>query len=257
MIRFLTILFIYLWIPSLLVGCHFESAQQDSTKKAMSDTAAMPDFSMIERWEAGSTVDSAIVSAYGIDNLFRADTINDSIFRQMQGSTYHADSPVSISELRYLRILHRNSEGVIMLGELICNKTIASDLLEIFKELFNAGYPIERMVLASRYDGDDESSMNDNNTSCFNSRNIAGSTKPSYHAFGMAVDINPLYNPYVKIRNGEVVKKLPHAAKYPLPHSPYRIEKGDLCYRLFIAHGFKWGGSWRTVKDYQHFEKHK
>ncbi len=257
MIRLKTIFLISLWVSSLLVGCSFESAQSDTTQEEMIDTVAMLDFSQLERWDAGKPIDSVLISAYGIENCFRADTISDSIFRQMKGITYHADTPVSISDLRYLRVLHRNSEGEIILGELICNKKIATDLLEIFKELFDAGYPIERMVLASQYGGDDETSMTANNTSCFNSRGIAGSTKPSYHAFGMAVDINPLYNPYIKIRDGEVVRILPHAAKFPSSHSPYRIEKGDLCYRLFIAHGFQWGGSWRTVKDYQHFEKHK
>ncbi len=257
MIRYVTIFLIFLLAPSILASCHFDSAQQDTTPYTVADTLIMPDFSRIDRWKAGERIDSALVSAYGIENCFRADTISDSIFRKIQGITYHPDTPVPISDLRYLHILHRNSEGETMLGELICNKIIASDLLEIFKELFEAGYPIERMVLASEYDGDDERSMMANNTSCFNSRNIAGSTKPSYHAFGMAVDINPLYNPYIKKRNGEVVRILPQSAKYPVPASPYRIEKGDLCHRLFIAHGFTWGGSWRTVKDYQHFEKHR
>lgn len=207
-----------------------------------------------KRWRAGTKVDSTMVSIYGIGRCFVADTISDSLFALMKDVTFHEDTPVTRSSLRYLKVLHYNSEGEIILGEMICNQLIASDLLEIFRDLFDAKYPIERMKPAFHYDGDDEASMTDNNTSCFNSRTITGSMKPSLHAFGLAVDINPLYNPYIKKRNGSVMKILPLAAKHTDKNSPYHIKKGDLCYRLFIAHGFQWGGSWQSVKDFQHFE---
>ena len=114
------------------------------------------------------------------------------------------------------------------------------------------------MQLIDDYDGDDERSMQANNTSCFNFRAIAGSTKLSKHSKGLAIDINPLYNPCVKQRkDGRTLVQPSTGRKYANRNKrwPYMIVKDDLCYRLFIEHGFKWGGSWRTTKDYQHFER--
>ncbi|MBR6998888.1 MAG: M15 family metallopeptidase, partial [Prevotella sp.] len=125
-------------------------------------------------------------------------------------------------------------------------------------ELYRHKYPIERMRLIDDYDADDERSMQANNTSCFNFRAIAGSTKLSKHSQGLAIDINPLYNPCVKQRNdGRTVVQPATGRKYANRSKrwPYMIVKDDLCYRLFTEHGFKWGGSWRTLKDYQHFER--
>ncbi|MDE6653276.1 MAG: M15 family metallopeptidase, partial [Muribaculaceae bacterium] len=219
------------------------------------DTIHQQDYSKFDRWNAGDGVDDSLVLEYGLDRCFVADTISDNLFSQMNGTTFHADTPIARSELRYLKLVHYDHQGKIHLGEMICNRKIAADLLEIFRELFNERYPIERMMLISKFGGDDEASMEANNTSCFNSRKMTGGSKPSRHAYGMAVDINPLYNPYIKKMNDGSLKILPENAGYTNPDSPYRIEKGDLCHRLFIEHGFKWGGAWRTVKDYQHFEK--
>ncbi len=256
MIRTYFIIFSFICCLSLIGACSADqSSHTNEHEKAGTDTVPPLDFSIIDRWEAGSVVDSTLVYSYGIEKCFTSDSISISLFSKMEGRTYHENTPVKLTDLSYLKILHKDSEGRILLGEMICNRSIAADLLDIFSQLFHAGYPVERMVLPSNYGGDDEASMTANNTSCFNSRTISGSAKPSKHAYGLAVDINPLYNPYIKERNGKVVRILPHAAKYPVPRSPYRIEKGDLCYQLFIKHGFKWGGAWRSVKDYQHFEK--
>lgn len=221
------------------------------------DTVLQPDLSFSGQWESGSIVDSAVIYSYGIEKYFIADTISDSLFSIMKGASFHDDTPVTRKDLRYLQVLHYNSEGEIMKGEMICHHTIAPDLLEIFRGLFDVRFPIERMRLACRYGGDDEKSMIDNNTSCFNSRPMTGGSRPSYHAYGLAVDINPFYNPYIKTRNGKVVKILPSTADLSDSKSPYRIKKGDPCHSQFVSHGFKWGGSWRSVKDYQHFEKHR
>lgn len=265
MFRFSNILIIQLFLSVALSGCSSSTPNNDispsevtsETGTDIQESSILPNFSKLDNWHAGAMVDSMEIHAYGIDRCFAADTICDSIFAKMNNVTFHPDTPVRRTELRYLKILHYNAKGDILLGEMVCNRVIADELLEIFRELFIARYPIEHMQLAYRYGGDDESSMAANNTSCFNSRNIAGSSKPSFHAYGMAVDINPLYNPYVKEKNGTVVKLLPKNATYPDQESPYRIRKGDLCHSSFVKHGFRWGGSWRSVKDYQHFEKRK
>ena len=160
-------------------------------------------------------------------------------------------------DLRHLRVLHKDAEGVVHRGEMVVNKSIAKDVLEIFFKLYEAGYPIERMCLMDRYNGDDEASMCDNNTSSFNFRMVEGATSLSRHARGMAVDINPLYNPCVRQRSGQTQVQPATARPYidRTTPSPYILRRGDLCHTLFVQHGFRWGGAWRSLKDYQHFEK--
>lgn len=99
-------------------------------------------------------------------------------------------------------------------GELVVNKDIADDVLEIFKELYESGYQIEKVRLVDEYDADDEASMSDNNSSAFNFRFISHTTKISKHGMGMAVDINTLYNPYVKTVDGELSIEPANAADY-------------------------------------------
>ena len=189
---------------------------------------------------------------------FSVDTLSDAVFLRMQGKSFKTDCTVKRSDLRYLQLSHYDANGKEHIGELVCNKAIASDLKEIFQELYRNRYPIERMQLIDEYEADDERSMRANNTSCFNFRAIAGSKKLSKHAQGLAIDINPLYNPCVKTRNdGSTVVQPATGWKYANRNKrlPYSIVKNDLCYQLFMKHGFKWGGSWRTTKDYQHFER--
>ena len=127
---------------------------------------------------------------------------------------------------------------------------------EIFKQLYEAGYEIEKIRLIDEYDADDEKSMSDNNSSAFNFRYISYSTKLSKHALGLAVDINTLYNPYVKYVDGRRNVEPANAEKYTdrSIEFPHKIDHGDLCYKVFTEHGFEWGGDWEHAKDYQHFE---
>ena len=189
---------------------------------------------------------------------FSVQPIPDSVFLRMQGRSWPEGCTIRRSDLRYLRLSHYDAEKKQHVGEMVCNKAIANDLLEIFRELYRQKYPIERICLIDDYNADDEQSMRDNNSSCFCYRRISGTTKLSKHAQGMAVDINTLYNPYVRTgRNGRRIVEPATATKYVDRRKsfPYKIVKGDLLHRLFLQHGFKWGGSWRTMKDWQHFEK--
>ena len=191
-------------------------------------------------------------------DTFRADTLSDGTFRRMAGKSFPADCTVRRSDLRILHVLHVDADGHEHEGEMVCNKAIASDLLDIFRRLYEASYPIERMALVDDYDADDEQSMTANNTSCFCFRTVAGSNRLSKHAQGLAVDINPLYNPCVRKKKDGTTTVQPRKGRVYADRnrkSPYRIVQGDLCHRLFREHGFTWGGSWRSVKDYQHFER--
>ena len=188
---------------------------------------------------------------------FYISKIPDDIFEKMQGKSYKADCTVPRDELRYVHVLHMGFDGQTKEGELVVNKAIADDVLAIFEELYQADYPIEKVELVDAYNADDEKSMSHNNSSAFNFRFISHTTKISKHGLGMAVDINTLYNPYVKTVNGEESIEPANAAAYVDRRGdfPYKIDHEDLCYKLFTRYGFTWGGDWEHSKDYQHFEK--
>lgn len=189
------------------------------------------------------------ISICALAQDFRSEALSDSLIQRMKaGGSWKTDTPSSLrAELRHLHLLYCDAEGRTQRGEMVVNKRIANDVLAIFDSLYRAQYRIASIRLVDAYGASDERSMEANNTSCFNYRRMTGSKtgRISLHGLGLAIDINPLWNPYVK---GNVV--LPRGAK----RTP-RITHRDLVYRLFRAHGFTWGGDWPKVKDYQHFEK--
>lgn len=208
------------------------------------------------------TVSDDFVSAYDPSCFFYCSEIDSALFERIKGKSYKVDCPVPVSDLRYVRALHVDAEGKTHVGEMICNKSISSDVVDILQELYSARYPIERMLLVDEYDADDDRSMEDNNSSSFNYRTIAETDSISMHGFGLAVDINTKYNPYVKTVRG--TRRVWPASSEPFlidrdtrTDIPYLIRKGDACYNAFIKRGFEWGGEWVAKKDYQHFEKHE
>ena len=215
------------------------------------------DLRTLREWRAGETISADAVQTYGLDSCFVAIPIPDKIWACMQGKTYQENPYIQRQDLRYLRVLHWNVDEKIHLGEMVCNQLIADKLINIFRQLYEAHYPIQRMLLPDVYDADDETQMRANNTSCFCYRVIVGSSRLSKHALGLAIDINTLYNPYVKKRkDGSLYVQPATAVKYCDRNGkyPYKITHQDLCYRLFLKYGFSWGGDWKSYKDYQHFE---
>ena len=212
----------------------------------------------MKQWTAGTQVTEKDIAAFGENNCFAAEKISDKVFSRMNNKSYKPGCPIGRDQLRYLKLLHKDAKGRIFLGEMVVNREIASDVVEIFHKLYKANYPIERMLLIDNYNANDEQSMRDNNTSAFCFRPVKGTKILSAHSRGMAIDINTLYNPYEKIRkDGTRIVQPSTATQYcdRTKSFPYKIEKGDLCHRLFIEKGFSWGGSWKSCKDYQHFEK--
>ena len=211
----------------------------------------------LQQWKAGEIVSAAEVDQFGYTRCFEAVEIPEHIWEQMQGKTYKPNSDIGRKDLRYLRLLHWDYDQSIHLGEMVCNAAIAHELVDIFRQLYQAHYPIQRMVLPDNYGADDEQQMRANNSSCFCYRPISGTKKLSKHAMGLAVDLNTLYNPYVGTRNGRRFVE-PSTAKAYTDRSKtfqYKIDQNDLAYRLFTSYGYTWGGSWQSRKDYQHFEK--
>lgn len=192
---------------------------------------------------------------------FYYEPLSDNLRRYITGVSYPvsgSDAAVAYDDLRYLHIMHYDFDGNPAEGELICNESIASDLAEIFYSLYLNEYQLERVLLIDEYDGDDTASMEANNTSCFNYRTVDDMDRLSKHAYGLAVDINPFYNPYVTYEKDGSERISPAASIDYADRSssfPYKIDENDLCYKLFTEHGFIWGGNWNNSKDYQHFQK--
>ena len=194
-----------------------------------------------------------VVESASAEPVFTAEPIPTAVEDRMRGVSYRDNPDIRLSDLRYLRLSYVDFDGKDQVGELVCNQAIADDLLEIFKALYEARYPIRSIRLIDDFRGDDEASMAADNTSCFNYRRKTGMRQLSKHALGLAVDINPFENPYVRPRHVRPVDAVRYADR--TQDFPHKIDKNDLCYRLFRDHGFSWGGSWRSVQDYQHFEK--
>lgn len=207
---------------------------------------------------------SQLEQRYTLQENFYYEPLSDNLRRYITGVSYPAqtgegqDLAITLDELCYVHILHYDFDGNPKEGELICNQYIAQDLVEIFYELFRNEYQLERVLLIDEYDGSDAASMEDNNTSCFNYRLVNGTTSLSKHALGLAIDVNPLYNPYVSYNSDGSLHVSPAVGEFYADRSasfPYKIDENDLCYKLFTQHGFTWGGNWNSIKDYQHFQK--
>ena len=184
--------------------------------------------------------------------------VPESVKTRMRGLSYPADdsaAQISWDQLRYLKVLYVNYSGITCEGELVCNKAIADDLIDIFRQLYAANYQICQIRLVDDYMADDDLSIAADNTSCFNYRVVEGTTKLSNHGLGRAIDINPLFNPCVYVKSGRVSPPAGAAYADRSVAFPHKIDKNDLAYKLFTAHGFTWGGDWKSLKDYQHFEK--
>jgi hypothetical protein len=167
------------------------------------------------------------------------------------GSSHRSGCPTAVSDLRLLRVTHLGIDGRPRTGELVVHRTQAANVVEVFRRLYAARFPVQRMVTVDRYGADDDASMAANNTSAYNCRTTTGGSAWSEHAYGTALDINPVQNPYVR---GTTVE--PAAGRGFLDRTDVRpgmVTSGDVVVRAFAAAGWGWGGDFRTLKDYQHF----
>jgi hypothetical protein len=167
--------------------------------------------------------------------------------------SYRAGCPVKPAELRTMRLRYWGFDGRSHEGSLVVNRRVTAELTRVFRRLYDARFPIRRMVPVSAYRGSDDASMAADNTSAFNCRRAVGSSTGSWsmHAFGLAVDVNPLENPYVL--RGQAMP--PAGARYVdrgLVRPGMAVAGGALV-RAFAAEGWSWGGVWRGSPDYQHF----
>lgn len=188
-----------------------------------------------------------------LEAVFAYSPLSDKVIDRITGISYKENEEVKLEDLAYIQIKHWGFDDKEHVGELIVHTKVAEEVVDIFRELYEAKYPIEKIKLIDEYDANDELSMSDNNTSAFCYREITGNKgKLSNHSYGVAIDINPIQNSYIK---NDIV--LPEAGKEYLDRDNIRkgmIVEGDVCYNAFKSRGWTWGGDWKSLKDYQHFE---
>lgn len=210
--------------------------QQPTTSTSLPTRTTQPPVAAPETTVAMPTFTSAIRGAEAAD----------------LGGSWRAGCPVAVEDLRWLDLVHWNGDGESATGSIVVHADHADAVVEVFGRLFDAGFPIHSMRPITEFDGDDNASMRANNTSAFNCREIDG--RPgvwSQHAYGGAIDINPLVNPWV--RGGRVDP--PEGAAYVErnPEVTGLIVAGDVVTQAFADIGWGWGGDWTSTLDYQHF----
>ena len=208
-----------------------------------------------------TAVPTPVATATPLPRRGSAQPIPQDIREYMTGLSYKQNNNISLDDLSYLTIPHYDFNYNITEGHLVVNKALAEEVLDIFAELFDIKYPIERMELVDKYGADDFESIEYNNTSAFNYRQSTSGGGLSRHALGRAIDINPQINPYVN-SNGTGAHS--NAREYwsrdkskwtkEIARAAY-IGKDSQIYKIFMKYGWEWGGSWSSYRDYQHFEK--
>ena len=188
---------------------------------------------------------------------------NKNILNQNEESGYVIDSDIDFEEavaghnipqsvldnLRLVNVYYYGFDDKLHKGQLVVHKDIVLDMIEIFELIRESRFPIGKVIPISKYGWSDEKSMQDNNTSAFNYRFISGSRVISNHAAGLAIDINPALNPYIKNGNS-----LPENCIYDTTKAGTILSDSELV-KEFKRRGWQWGGDWKSLKDYQHFEK--
>jgi D-alanyl-D-alanine carboxypeptidase-like protein len=171
--------------------------------------------------------------------------------KRMRGVSWRPGCPVPLRELRVLSLSHWRFDGGVRTGRLIAHEDVARDVLGVFRKLYARRFPIRRVVPVDAYGGSDFRSIEADNTSAFNCRYVSGTRRWSEHAYGRAVDVNPIENPYVSGGRTSHRASIPYVDRSR--HHPGMAYEGGALVRAFDAVGWGWGGRWTSVKDYQHF----
>jgi len=179
-------------------------------------------------------------------------SISSTLAKRMTGVSWRSGCPVPLRDLRVVRATHHGFDGRDRVGTLIVHRDVATRVLAVLRRLYADGFPIRRMTPVDAYGGSDFRSIEADNTSAFNCRYVDGTTRYSEHAYGRAIDVNPIENPYVGSSG-----TTSHAASRPYvrrtPFRPGMAVEGHALVRAFDAAGWGWGGRWSGARDYQHF----
>lgn len=166
-------------------------------------------------------------------------------------STWTEECPVTREELSYINVAHYGFDGEFHTGELIVNAAFAEDIVSVFEQLHAARFPVEQLKVTTQPELDAPPTGDGNNSGAFGCREAVGSDSWSRHAYGLAIDINPFHNPYIR---GELI--LPELAESYLDRDralPGMVFEGDIVFQAFADIGWSWGGNWNSLKDWMHF----
>jgi hypothetical protein len=253
-VLYYTLLIVFTAYIAFRVGIYKDSLQSNSSEKV-----AAIQKSPLDAPEAGKKIDDEETEKKSVETeevfyeVFEIRGISSEVKEKIYGHSWKEGAPVTIENLRHVTVSYWGFDDNPHLGELIVHEKVAQEVVDIFNELYKVKYPIEKIRLIDEYGSSDELSMKDNNSSAFCYRDKTSKKSLSKHSYGLAVDINPVQNPYIK---GNDI--LPAAGKAFLDRNNIRkgmIVQGDDCYEVFKSRGWTWGGEWTNLKDYQHFEK--
>jgi hypothetical protein len=202
---------------------------------------------------------SCVLAAPSLSGENRITRIEDAVWAQMQGVSWHSDLPCPERDaLRVVMIPYVDFKGERQSGPMMVDAALADEVLKIFTEIaVDGSYRIERLELIDAYGGNDFKSIEANNTSAFNCRRTTGAKTMSAHAKGRAIDVNPLINPYVDKKGTSHKKSLGFVTKAQRAKSKAAglIRADGIVVKTFKKYGWTWGGDWKSIKDYQHFSK--
>ena len=195
---------------------------------------------------------SAPPAASGQGFAINVTRISPELKERMKGKSWHRGCPVPIRDLRLIRVSYHGFDREPHMGKLVVNEDAVRVMSEALRVMWDRSFKIRRMRLVDVYDGSDDRSMSADNTSAFNCRRVAGTDRWSEHAYGRAIDINPVENPYVS-SDGSVSP--PEGRDYAdrSQHRRGMIRAGSQIVKAFTSRGWGWGGNWDSPKDYQHF----
>tara|TARA_B100000768_G_scaffold175147_1_gene186218 strand:+ start:79 stop:735 length:657 start_codon:yes stop_codon:yes gene_type:complete len=185
-----------------------------------------------------------------VTKTIKLDTIIDSDLKKIKVRSDLKNFNSIYKELSLINVYYLGYDSLVHRGQLVCHKSVANELKEIFIELYKIKFPIQSVRPISLFEWNDEISMSSNNTSCFNYRTVSKSNKLSEHSKGLAIDLNPKYNPYISSKG--VIS--PKNGEYNNKNIGTIIVDSKVI-SIFKDKGWKWGGNWKRSKDYQHFSK--
>lgn len=181
----------------------------------------------------------------------RIETIPTDLREKMTGVTWHEGCPVALDDLSLLTLSYWDENSTRQTGQLIVHSTQSQAITRVFEVLYTNHFPLTSMKLMWEFNGSDDASMKANNTSGFNCRRVKNTDKWSNHSYGKAIDVNPLWNPWIR---GTIVD--PPEGKPYVDRTITKagvVKAGDIVVTAFAKEGWKWGGYWSKTKDYQHF----
>ncbi len=178
--------------------------------------------------------------------------VSPSLAKRMTGVSWRPGCPVALRDLRVVTATHHGFDGRDRLGRLVVHRDVAARVLLVLRRLYGEGFPIRRMVPVEAYGGSDFRSIEADNTSAFNCRFVDGTSRWSEHAYGRAIDVNPIENPYVTSA-GTTSHRASAAYVRRSVLRPGMATAGRALVRSFDAIGWGWGGRWQGARDYQHF----